>query len=55
MSVLTESLLTLVCSHLVALFLLTVWHSLKMFKWLIFLFVFLYLFVFHREIINLLL
>lgn len=29
MSVLTESLLALVCGHLVTLFLLTVWHNAK--------------------------
>lgn len=36
MSVLTESLFTLMSSHLVALFLFTVWHNVLSFKWLIY-------------------
>ena len=38
MSVLSQSLLTLVCSHLVAFFLLTVWHNSFLFKWFILIF-----------------
>ena len=33
MSVLSQSFLSFVSSHLVALFLFSVWHSLKSFKW----------------------
>lgn len=49
MSVLTESLFTLMSSHLVALFLFTVWHNVLSFKWLIYFFRLIILFAVDAE------